>query len=200
MIGFGPQDTLGNLFAGLAIQIEKPFRSASGCISRARPRARSRGARPRFDEGRNFVIVPNSALSRDTITNYWSRRRTRASSSVGASYDTPPNEVKAVILAAIKDDPLISPEQAPEALLVDFAASAVTYRIRVGPLTSAPTRKSATISVRRSTTRSGAAIRHPVSDPGADEAWSRMPTRGGARMFAGRSGAVPCSIRRSSPS
>ena len=33
VVGFALQDTLGNFFAGLAIQVEKPFRSASGSAS-----------------------------------------------------------------------------------------------------------------------------------------------------------------------
>src|SRR6185436_14692223 len=43
----------------------------------------------------------------------------------------PPNEVKAVIQAALVGEPLIAPEPKAEILLVDFAASAITYRIRV---------------------------------------------------------------------
>jgi CRP-like cAMP-binding protein len=50
---------------------------------------------------------------------------------VGASYDTPPNEVKAVIRKAMQGETLIAPEPPPEELLVDFAASAMTYRVRV---------------------------------------------------------------------
>ena len=48
VVGFALQDTLGNLFAGLAIQIEKPFRvghwiQVGGARARCR---RSPGARP----------------------------------------------------------------------------------------------------------------------------------------------------------
>ena len=48
VVGFALQDTLGNLFAGLAIQIEKPFRvghwiQVAGARGRSR---RSPGARP----------------------------------------------------------------------------------------------------------------------------------------------------------
>ena len=80
----------------------------------------------------NFVIVPNSVLSQDTIVNYSEPTlETRIEVDVGASYDVPPNEVKATILAAIRDEPLISTAREPEVLLFDFAASAITYRVRV---------------------------------------------------------------------
>jgi small-conductance mechanosensitive channel/CRP-like cAMP-binding protein len=135
VIGFALQDTLGNLFAGLAIQIEKPFRvghwvnvaGKDGMVSEITWRA----TKIRTKTG-NFVIVPNSALARDTITNYSEPiPETRIELDIGASYDTPPNRVKAAILEAIKNEPLLAGSRQPEVLLADFAASAVTYRIRV---------------------------------------------------------------------
>jgi CRP-like cAMP-binding protein len=135
VIGFALQDTLGNLFAGLAIQIEKPFRvghwvnvaGKDGMVSEVTWRA----TKIRTKTG-NFVIVPNSALARDTITNYSEPiPETRIEVDIGASYDTPPNRVKATILEAIKNEPLLAGSRQPEVLLADFAASAVTYRVRV---------------------------------------------------------------------
>jgi CRP-like cAMP-binding protein len=79
----------------------------------------------------NFVVVPNSVLSKDTITNYSEpTRHLRLFVEVGASYDTPPNLVKAVIREALRDDPDISHDRGTEVLLTDFAASAITYRVR----------------------------------------------------------------------
>ena len=135
VIGFALQDTLGNLFAGLAIQIEKPFRvghwvtigGVDGKVSEVTWRA----TKIRTKAG-NFVVVPNSVVGRDAITNYSEpTRETRVEVEIGASYDTPPNEVKAVIRKALQGEPLIAPEPAAEVLLVDFAASAMTYRVRV---------------------------------------------------------------------
>jgi small-conductance mechanosensitive channel/CRP-like cAMP-binding protein len=135
VIGFALQDTLGNFFAGLAIQIEKPFRvghwvtigGKDGMVSEITWRA----TKIRTKAG-NFVVVPNSVLSRDTITNYSEPTLdTRVEVEIGASYDAPPNDVKAVILAALAGEPLIAPVPTAEVLLVDFAASAITYRVRV---------------------------------------------------------------------
>jgi small-conductance mechanosensitive channel/CRP-like cAMP-binding protein len=135
ILGFALQDTLGNLFAGLAIQIEKPFRvghwvsvaDKNGQVSEITWRA----TKIRTKSG-NFIIVPNSVLSRDTITNYSQPfLETRVELDIGASYDTPPNQVKSTILEAIKDDPLFIKTPRPEVLLWDFADSSITYRIRV---------------------------------------------------------------------
>jgi small-conductance mechanosensitive channel len=122
VIGFALQDTLGNLFSGLAIQIEKPFRvgdwvtlsSQDGLVSEITWRA----TKMRTKAG-NFVVVPNSVLSKDTITNYSEpTRHLRLYVDVGASYDTPPNLVKAVIREALRDDPDISHEWGIEVLLM----------------------------------------------------------------------------------
>jgi small-conductance mechanosensitive channel/CRP-like cAMP-binding protein len=135
VIGFALQDTLGNLFAGLAIQIEKPFRvgqwvriaDIDGLVSETTWRA----CKVRTKAG-NFVIVPNSKVSSEIIINYSEPYLdTRIELDIGASYDVPPNDVKAAILTAIEDEPLISKQRAPEVLLFDFAASAITYRVRV---------------------------------------------------------------------
>lgn len=135
VIGFALQDTLGNLFAGLAIQIEKPFRvgqwvnldGKDGLVREITWRA----TKLRTKSG-NFIVVPNSVLSKDTITNYSEPSSdTRVELDVPASYDTPPNDVKAVILGAIKDEPLLSPAHEPEVLVVNFADSAIVYRVRV---------------------------------------------------------------------
>jgi Mechanosensitive ion channel/Cyclic nucleotide-binding domain len=135
VLGFALQDTLGNLFAGLAIQIEKPFRvghwvtiaGMDGVVMEVTWRA----TKIRTKAG-NFVIVPNSVVAKETITNYSEPTQdTRLEVEVGASYEATPNHVKAVIRDALFDEPLIVHDREPEVLIVDFAASAITYRVRV---------------------------------------------------------------------
>ena len=135
VLGFALQDTLGNLFAGLAIQIEKPFRvghwvaiaGTEGAVTEVTWRA----TKIRTKAG-NFLIVPNSVVAKETVTNFSEPTQdTRLEVEVGASYETPPNHVKAVIRDALFDEPLIVHDREPEVLIVDFAASAITYRVRV---------------------------------------------------------------------
>ena len=135
VIGFALQDTLGNLFSGLAIQIDKPFRvghwvtiaGLEGLVTEVTWRA----TKIRTKAG-NFVVVPNSVVAKETITNYSQpTQETRLEVEVGASYDTPPNEVKAAITQALRDEPLLVSAREPEILIADFAASAVTYKVRV---------------------------------------------------------------------
>jgi small-conductance mechanosensitive channel/CRP-like cAMP-binding protein len=135
VLGFALQDTLGNLFAGLAIQIEKPFRvghwvaiaGTEGAVTEVTWRA----TKIRTKAG-NFLIVPNSVVAKETVTNYSEPTQdTRLEVEVGASYEAPPNHVKAVIRDALFEEPLIVHDREPEVLMVDFAASAITYRVRV---------------------------------------------------------------------
>ena len=73
VVGFALQDTLGNLFAGLAIQIEKPFRvghwiqvgDREGQVQEITWRA----TKLRTKDGQ-FLIVPNSVISKEPILNY----------------------------------------------------------------------------------------------------------------------------------
>ena len=134
VIGLALQDTLGNFFAGLAIQIEKPFRvgdwvtigGEDGAVSEITWRA----TKIRTKAG-NFVVVPNSTLAKDTIVNYCEPTRSlRLQVEVGASYEVPPNVVKSVIRDALQNAPELSHERAPEVLLVDFGSSSIVYRVR----------------------------------------------------------------------
>ena len=73
VVGFALQDTLGNAFAGLAIQIEKPFRVGHwirvgehvGVVEEITWRA----TKLRTRSG-TFVIVPNSVMSKEAIVNF----------------------------------------------------------------------------------------------------------------------------------
>ncbi len=134
VIGFALQDTLGNTFAGLAIQVEKPFRvdhwvrigSLEGKVTAITWRATRL-----VTKNGDAVIVPNNIVSKEPITNFSEPGGgTRLFVEVGASYLAPPNEVKAVIREALKDAPLVLANPAPEVIVADFGASSINYRIK----------------------------------------------------------------------
>jgi small-conductance mechanosensitive channel/CRP-like cAMP-binding protein len=134
VLGLALQDTLGNFFGGLAIQIEKPFRvgdwvtigGEDGIVSEITWRA----TKMRTKAG-NLVVVPNSTLAKDTIVNYCLPSRSlRLHIDVGASYEVPPNVVKGVIGEALQSTPQILHDRAADVLLFDFGGSAITYRVR----------------------------------------------------------------------
>ena len=134
VVGFALQDTLGNLFSGLAIQIEKPFRvghwiSVAGSEGQVQE-ITWRATKLRTKAGQ-FLIVPNGMMSKEAIINYSEPIiPTRVEVEIGASYSSPPNEVKAAIREALQNSPLVLTTPPPSLLLADFAASAMTYRIQ----------------------------------------------------------------------
>jgi small-conductance mechanosensitive channel/CRP-like cAMP-binding protein len=133
VLGFALQDTLGNLFAGLAIQIEKPFRVGDWVTISGQEgivREISWRATRVLTKCGNFVVVPNSVISKETITNYSvPTRQMRLQVDVGVSYDVPPNFVKAVIADVLTNASQLSALRSPEVRIADFAASAITYRV-----------------------------------------------------------------------
>jgi CRP-like cAMP-binding protein len=131
VVGFALQDTLGNFFAGMAIQIEKPFRvghwiSVGGSEGQVQE-VPGRATKLRTKNGQ-FLIVPNSVISKDPILNYSEPTvPTRLEVEVGASYLTPPNEVKAAILEAVANAPLAIRAPEPKVLVQGFGDSAINY-------------------------------------------------------------------------
>jgi len=134
VIGFALQDTLGNMFAGLAIQVEKPFRvghwvgvgSYEGLVSEVTWRA----TKLRTKTG-NLVVLPNAFISKEAIVNYSEPAApTRLEVEVGVSYGVPPNQVKAALVEAMANVPMALPEPPPDSVIADFGASAVIYRVR----------------------------------------------------------------------
>jgi small-conductance mechanosensitive channel/CRP-like cAMP-binding protein len=134
VVGFALQDTLGNAFAGLGIQIEKPFRVGNwikvgdfeGKVSQVTWRATKLLTR-----AGTYIVVPNNIISKESITNYSEPiLPVRIFVEVGATYNKPPNVVKAAMLEAVAQAPLALSSPAPDVLLMDFAGSAITYRAR----------------------------------------------------------------------
>jgi CRP-like cAMP-binding protein len=131
VVGFALQDTLGNLFSGLAIQIEKPFRvgqwvqigDREGQVQEITWRA----TKLRTKAGQ-FLIVPNSVISKEAVLNYSEPVvPTRIEVEIGASYAVAPNDVKRAIQEAMANSPLVMRAPEPQVVMKNFGASAIDY-------------------------------------------------------------------------
>jgi small-conductance mechanosensitive channel len=134
VIGFALQDTLGNAFAGLAIQSEKPFHVGHwirvGELEGRVAEVTWRATKLRTKTG-NFVILPNNLVAKEAITNYTEPATpTRVDVEVGANYESTPNAVKAAVMEALANSPSALKAPAPDVLLVNFDNSAIVYRVR----------------------------------------------------------------------
>jgi small-conductance mechanosensitive channel/CRP-like cAMP-binding protein len=134
VLGFALQDTLGNAFAGLAIQSEKPFHVGQWVrVAEHEGRVAEvtwRATKLRTKAG-NLVILPNNVVAKEPIINYSEPAAPfRLEVEVGASYLVPPNQVKAAIMEALRHSSHVMTTPAPDVLLVNFDNSAITYRAR----------------------------------------------------------------------
>jgi small-conductance mechanosensitive channel/CRP-like cAMP-binding protein len=134
VFGFALQETLGNAFAGLAIQTEKPFK-VGHWISVAGHEGRVievtwRATKVRTKAG-NLVVLPNNVVAREAINNYTEPTApTQIFVDVGATYSVPPNEVREALFAAMRRSPYVLGNPRPDVLLTEFAGSAINYRSR----------------------------------------------------------------------
>jgi small-conductance mechanosensitive channel len=134
VVGFALQDTLGNAFAGLGIQSEKPFRVGHwirvGEFEGRVAEVTWRATKLRTKAG-NFVVVPNNIIAKEAITNYSEPvAPARLEVEVGASYLSTPADVKAALQEAMSHVPRVLKTPAPDALLHAFDGSAISYRAR----------------------------------------------------------------------
>src|SRR5215203_83749 len=134
VVGFALQDTLGNAFAGLAIQSERPFNIGHwirvGDFEGRVAEITWRATRLRTKSG-NFIIVPNNIVAKEAITNYSEPAvPTRLELEVGVSYAASPAAVKEAIHEALSQSKYVLTSPAPDALLVGFEASSMNYRAR----------------------------------------------------------------------
>jgi small-conductance mechanosensitive channel len=135
VLGFALQDTLGNAFAGLAIQSERPFHVGQWIKVGSNPDGRVaevtwRATKLRTKAG-NFIILPNNVVAKEAIINYSEpAAHLRLEIEVGAAYGAAPNKVKAAMMEAIRHCSRILPAPAPDVLLISFGDSAINYRAR----------------------------------------------------------------------
>ena len=134
VIGFALQDTLGNAFAGLAIQSEKPFNVGHwvrvGDFEGRVTEVTWRATKLRSKQG-NLAILPNNIVAKEAIINFSEPAAPlRLEVEVGASYMVPPNKVKAAMMEALRHSSRVLAAPSPDIVLVAFDASAVTYRAR----------------------------------------------------------------------
>ena len=136
VLGLALQETLGNLFAGLSLQFEQPYRVGDwlkvGDFTGRVVRISWRSTQVETRRGER-VTLPNSVISRGAMTNC-----SRADGApvgvdvpVGLAYEAPPNRVKALLEEVATGIPgtLASPQ--PTAAVLSYGESAIHYRLRL---------------------------------------------------------------------
>lgn len=137
VIGLSLQDTLGNVIAGLAVQIQRPFDVGDwvqyddnpkniGRVIESNWRATTLLTLDEFE-----IVVPNSMLAKAPLKNFTKPTNVaRRNAYVSASYDVPPRKVHKTILQAIADAPGVLKTPSPSVVTNNFADSGIDYWVR----------------------------------------------------------------------
>jgi small-conductance mechanosensitive channel/CRP-like cAMP-binding protein len=137
VVGLSMQETLGNLFAGLAIQAQRPFEigdwiqiegaqdSSFGKVIEINWRATKIQTYERAE-----IVFPNALLAKSPIRNHSkptsvSRRTIR----VQGPYEVPPHRVEAALLEAAMGCPGVLAEPEPRVWVGDFHDSGIEYKL-----------------------------------------------------------------------
>ena len=134
IVGFAMQDLLGNIIAGIALEIGKPFKTGDWLkIDQQHAEVIEvnwRSTRLRTNDD-IYLDIPNKAIVGSTITNLtYPTRQHAIRLTVGFDYATPPNFIKDIMSRAAGAVPGVLGTPSPKVFLKDFADSAVVYEIK----------------------------------------------------------------------
>jgi MscS family membrane protein len=121
-VALAAQDTLGNIFGGFAIILDKPF-SIGDWIKSDSGEGTVEDISFRSTKIRTFsnaiITVPNSKLSNESITNWTKMQKRRITFNIAITYTTPINKLE-ICISKIKQMLLNHPEVHPETIFVNF--------------------------------------------------------------------------------
>ena len=134
VVGFAMQNLLGNVVAGVALEVARPFRPGDwlmfdGSLVEVRE-VNWRSTKLRTNDD-TWLDVPNSVIVSHTITNLSFPTRQHAwRVTVGVDYAIPPNLVKDVLVKAVTPSVGVLRRPAPKAFLKEFGESATLYEVK----------------------------------------------------------------------
>jgi small-conductance mechanosensitive channel len=137
VIGLSLQDTLGNLFAGLAIQAQRPFEVGDWIRFDGRDEAVGRVTEINWRATRLLTLsqveitVPNGAAAKSHVVNYSKPSPlVRQELQVVTPYELSPDRVRHILLHALRHTPDVLEQ--PEAFVVcrDYNDRGVVYEVR----------------------------------------------------------------------
>lgn len=135
VIGLALQDTLGNLFSGIALLFGRPFvigdwlkfGDTVGKVIEINWRAVHLITRDR-----EMLIVPNSVLAKEVFYNYRRPQPLHGEPlELGFSYNDPPNKVKQVIRQAALATPGVLSDPEPVIQTSAYGDSSINYYVRL---------------------------------------------------------------------
>ena len=135
-IGFGLQTIISNFVSGLILLFERPVRVGDWVILGNGLEGHIKNVNMRSTEimtlERSSVLIPNSNLLSDTITNWTLHDKMgRQDISVGVAYGSDTEHVKKVLLEVAANHHLLRKYPQPRVLFRDFGDSSLDFILRV---------------------------------------------------------------------
>jgi potassium-dependent mechanosensitive channel len=136
-LGFGLQSIVNNFVSGLILLFERPIHVGDtvevGKLQGSVRRIGIRASVIHTNKGAD-IIVPNSQLITDQVTNWTlSDRLRRLDLPVAVNYGTEPEKVIELLERVARAHPDVLPEPAPRALFRSYGDSSINFELRVWP-------------------------------------------------------------------
>jgi small-conductance mechanosensitive channel/CRP-like cAMP-binding protein len=134
VVGLALQETLANLFAGLALMLERPFKPGDwiqmGDLIGQVQEISWRAVRLQLMRQEDYLIVPNSVVAKSQIVNMSQPRPVHGHAvEISAPSHEPPDRVRRVLLEAVAEVPGVLREPAPRARIMRIKAPEVVYQL-----------------------------------------------------------------------
>jgi small-conductance mechanosensitive channel/CRP-like cAMP-binding protein len=134
VIGLALQETLGNLFAGLSLQLERPYQVGDFIrIGENTGRVVQIGWRATriITFRRESVTLPNSMVAKEVVRNFsFGYEPVAIDIYLHLPYDTPPNQVKMAVLDVLREVANVRQDPAPLCRTWAYDESAIRYQVR----------------------------------------------------------------------
>lgn len=134
VIGLALQDTLGNLIAGIVLQMEKPYNVGDWIhfdTYTGKVIGMSWKSTRIVTREREVVCIPNNLITRGHVLNYTQMDAGHiATFNIGTSYVDPPNRVREAILATLAENPAVSSSPAPDVRVTSYSDFYINYLVR----------------------------------------------------------------------
>ena len=135
VLGLALQDTLGNLFSGIALLFERPFGlgdwlefgGTEGKVIEINWRSVHLLTREL-----ELLVIPNAILAKEIIRNYHLPQKLHVEPvDIGFSYDDPPNKVKKVLKETALATKGVLDKPEPVIQTIQYNDSSIDYRVRL---------------------------------------------------------------------
>ncbi len=134
VLGFALQETLANLFAGLALMLERPFEPGDwiqmGKLTGQVQEVSWRAVRLKLIRQEDYLVIPNSVVAKSEIVNMSQPLPVHGHAiEINAPFSEPPGRIRAVLAEAALDVPGVLREPPPKARVARFDNSVIVYQL-----------------------------------------------------------------------